>query len=297
MLPSSGTISTDMIMGPDGLNIGVQTMEWSALWALAVPGSIPKNKANSGGPYVLPNDWWGYTHATGITIYISPDEFTYNTSVCRTTGSFAFYTNVYPIVPGTSIIYVDAAMTTIFISESDLIYSISTSPGVTTGTMYVMDTHPTGIVASSVTCGSGVGVVPMNFHLIVQNPDNLPGLQVSNNFEIYDQTSSTMLYRVIDAAFGVDYYQTIDITIGHLIYIKGVIIETSLSAFCEADMYIGGSPPDMVMTFGSTCTIMSHEYGYEDQYFTVDSADPGAYIEFACGGIVSSLGDPIDTCN
>jgi hypothetical protein len=47
-------------MGPNGLGIGVQYIEWGALWALAVPNSTPKLKANQGGPYILPDDWWCY---------------------------------------------------------------------------------------------------------------------------------------------------------------------------------------------------------------------------------------------
>lgn len=62
-LPTSGPISTNDIMGPNGLNIGVQSISWPALWAQAVAGSVPKNKANAGGPYVLPNDWYGYNAA------------------------------------------------------------------------------------------------------------------------------------------------------------------------------------------------------------------------------------------
>lgn len=85
-------ISTDDIMGINALNIGVQTMEWSALWALALPGSLPKAKADAGGPYVLPDDWWGYMYETRYevtsvgSVYISGGSPVYNTA--RTIPNF-----------------------------------------------------------------------------------------------------------------------------------------------------------------------------------------------------------------
>jgi hypothetical protein len=68
-LNCSGPISTDEIMGPAGLGIGVQTKIWyngsNGLWDLAVSGSIPKNKTlnDPPGPFILPNDWWCYPPA------------------------------------------------------------------------------------------------------------------------------------------------------------------------------------------------------------------------------------------
>lgn len=57
-LPTQGEISTTMIMNE--LGVAVQSRTFASLWALAKDGSIPKNKANAGGPYVLPTDWYGY---------------------------------------------------------------------------------------------------------------------------------------------------------------------------------------------------------------------------------------------
>lgn len=61
MLPASGPISTNDIMNELGLPI--QQREWSTMWAAAAAGTIPKAKADAGGPYVLPNDWWNYQNA------------------------------------------------------------------------------------------------------------------------------------------------------------------------------------------------------------------------------------------
>jgi hypothetical protein len=89
-LPSSGAISTNDIMGPNGLNIGVQTKIWyngsNGLWDLAAAGSIPKNKAIAGGPFILPNDWWGY----GTTPVFSPYSYTGEIQSVSTGPSFQF---------------------------------------------------------------------------------------------------------------------------------------------------------------------------------------------------------------
>ncbi len=98
MLPTSGAISTTQIMNE--LAVPVQSRRWDALWGLARAGSLPKHKADIGGPYVLPNDWYGYSNAAPATYYIAPGinwgnsiigvtstSFTY----ARDTGSSIFY--------------------------------------------------------------------------------------------------------------------------------------------------------------------------------------------------------------
>lgn len=60
MLPPTGAITTDQIMNE--LGVPIQQRDWPSLWGLASSGSIPKNKANAGGPYVLPDDWHNYTN-------------------------------------------------------------------------------------------------------------------------------------------------------------------------------------------------------------------------------------------
>ena len=72
-LPPSGAISTTQIMNE--LGIAVQPREWRALWGMAKDGSIPKNKYNSNGPYVLPNDWWGYSAITTGTLNLEVISF------------------------------------------------------------------------------------------------------------------------------------------------------------------------------------------------------------------------------
>jgi len=70
-LPTTGPISTNDIIGPNGLNIAPGTYSFAQLWSMAAVGSIPKNKANAGGPYVLPDDWYGYNNAIAYN-YLSP---------------------------------------------------------------------------------------------------------------------------------------------------------------------------------------------------------------------------------
>jgi len=94
-LPSSGAISTDQIMNE--LGIAVQPREWGALWALAINGSTPKNKANAGGPYVLPNDWYGYSHDTLVFILTAgnststSNSFSWNNVVDQENGAYHVY--------------------------------------------------------------------------------------------------------------------------------------------------------------------------------------------------------------
>jgi len=78
-LPSSGAISTTQIMNE--LGVPVQVRDWAELWSLAKNGSTPKNKANAGGPYVLPNDWWGYTKGTVYSHPISWSGYTYGSAI------------------------------------------------------------------------------------------------------------------------------------------------------------------------------------------------------------------------
>ena len=99
VLPSSGPISTTQIM-TDGLGVPVQARSWPSMWALASPGTIPKNKANQGGPYVLPNDWYGYSNSAPQTHYIMPGNVYGNIilgithtdfNYARNTGSAIFF--------------------------------------------------------------------------------------------------------------------------------------------------------------------------------------------------------------
>jgi hypothetical protein len=101
-LPSSGAISTTQIMTE--LAIAVQSRTWPSLWALAVAGSIPKNKANAGGPYILPNDWWGYPG----TCMTSP--FTSSNSMKCQSSSFATARTVYQLSESSGLFFVTAQL-------------------------------------------------------------------------------------------------------------------------------------------------------------------------------------------
>jgi hypothetical protein len=112
-LPSSGAISTTQIMTE--LAIAIQPREWSALWALAKAGSVPKNKANAGGPYVLPNDWWGYSNSPiAITHEFSSTGNTNPSTACTLNADDMFLYSLDAVLNINSKIYTDIGLTILF---------------------------------------------------------------------------------------------------------------------------------------------------------------------------------------
>lgn len=123
-LPNSpNPISTDMIMIE--LGIAIQPREWSALWALAKTGSTPKNKANAGGPYVLPDDWWGYINTSPVVSY----PFTFvNTSSNTVTPPISCGITLNPGVNTMTLYSADSVL-----AVNSVLYTTST---LTNGTQY-----------------------------------------------------------------------------------------------------------------------------------------------------------------